>query len=610
MPSVYKRKGTVNRGEWTAESLVNAIEAVAKGTMGVNEAAREFGIPKTTLKRRLKSDNKSKTDRLGPPSCLGDEAENKLVNHILKLQKHGFAPDRDSVRKMAYELAEKLKVKHTFNSDKGKAGYDWLKLFLSRHPEISVRKAEGISNSRATGLCKENVREYFRLLAQILDENNLNDKPGHIFNVDETGLQLNNKPGHVLAKKGSKCVANITSAEKGETISVVACCNAEGMFLPPYCIFKGKNRKDEFSSGMPPGSYVAMSEKSAYINADIFLHWLKSHFLPRKPNGKVLLILDGHASHTNSISVLEFTEENDIILLCLPAHTTHFLQPLDRSFFKSLKTYYYSACNSFMKTNPARKLGRLQFGELLGCSWNKAATVQNGVSGFRATGVFPFWPDAIPEYAYLTTKTNINTASGENNTQTSSSQSCTDFANNDVSPSSNDPQPSCSHYVDKVIITPPSTEIITPGKLLDDISPVPNSTCVQKVKRRGRQLAEILNTPENIGVLKNRKRPLTKATAPFKKRKAPLKKTTRRFKTAEAPISDTSDSDSPVLDDRSSDGEAEDNAECVGCGEEYYKTKRRDEWLCCIICKRWMHEGCTGYANICNDCGKIAAKKK
>jgi hypothetical protein len=66
------------------------------------------------------------------------------------------------------------------------------------------------------------------------------DKPGNIFNVDETGLQLNNKPGQVIAAKGSKNVSSLTSSEKGETISVVACCNGEGSFLPPYCIFKRK----------------------------------------------------------------------------------------------------------------------------------------------------------------------------------------------------------------------------------------------------------------------------------------------------------------------------------------------------------------------------------
>ena len=42
----------------------------------------------------------------------------------------------------------------------------------------------------------------------------------------------------------------------------------------------------------------------------------------------VLLIQDGHASHM-SIGLIELARANDVHLLCLPAHTTHILQPLD-----------------------------------------------------------------------------------------------------------------------------------------------------------------------------------------------------------------------------------------------------------------------------------------
>ncbi|CAH1987625.1 unnamed protein product [Acanthoscelides obtectus] len=49
---------------------------------------------------------------------------------------------------------------------------------------------------------------------------------------------MNNKPGFVIAQRGSKHVSAVTSAEKGETISVITSCNAEGSFIPPTCIFK------------------------------------------------------------------------------------------------------------------------------------------------------------------------------------------------------------------------------------------------------------------------------------------------------------------------------------------------------------------------------------
>ena len=39
--------------EWSDVSMENALRAVKEGEMGVNRAALEFGIPKTTLKDRL-----------------------------------------------------------------------------------------------------------------------------------------------------------------------------------------------------------------------------------------------------------------------------------------------------------------------------------------------------------------------------------------------------------------------------------------------------------------------------------------------------------------------------------------------------------------------------
>ena len=42
----------------------------------------------------------------------------------------------------------------------------------------------------------------------------------------------------IIAAKGSKDVHVIKGQEREKTIQVVACCNAEGSFLPAYCIFK------------------------------------------------------------------------------------------------------------------------------------------------------------------------------------------------------------------------------------------------------------------------------------------------------------------------------------------------------------------------------------
>lgn len=146
----------------------------------------------------------------------------KIIIHISKLQASGFTPTRDNVREMAYKLAKQLKINHIFNHETKMAGYVWLNSFLRRNPKLAIRKSEGVSKNRALGMNKKVVYEYFDLLEKTLIENGLIGEPGHIFNMDETGLQLNNRPGNVVAVKGSKSLNTITSGEKGEKISVVS----------------------------------------------------------------------------------------------------------------------------------------------------------------------------------------------------------------------------------------------------------------------------------------------------------------------------------------------------------------------------------------------------
>ena len=121
---------------------------------------------------------------------------------------------------------------------------------------------------------REEVSKYFDLLENTLKDNYLFDKPGNIFNVDESGLQLNNKPDKVIAMKGSKDVHVLTSGEKGETVTLVACCNAEGNFLPPYCIFKGVNKKQEYGDGLPASWFENFQRKENRLTLMQTYSWI------------------------------------------------------------------------------------------------------------------------------------------------------------------------------------------------------------------------------------------------------------------------------------------------------------------------------------------------
>ena len=72
-------------------------------------------------------------------------------------------------------------------------------------------------------------------------------------------------------------------------------------------------------------------------------NWLEQVFhrctVKKAGNRRRLLLVDGHSSHVN----MQFIDRCDslrILLLILPPHTTHRLQPLDVGLFSPLSTYY------------------------------------------------------------------------------------------------------------------------------------------------------------------------------------------------------------------------------------------------------------------------------
>ena len=75
---------------------------------------------------------------------------------------------------------------------------------------------------------------------------------------------------------------------------------------------------------------------------------------------KVLLLLDGHTTHSRNLDACSFARDNGIILLQLPGHTTHRLQPLDVAFFGPLQKYFVQAQETFLRQNKGDKIYQTQ----------------------------------------------------------------------------------------------------------------------------------------------------------------------------------------------------------------------------------------------------------
>lgn len=163
---------------------------------------------------------------------------------------------------LEFQLAELEKLNHQFNMEKQMVGRKWLKEFLHRHPELSVREPEATSMSRAVVFNKPQVKRLFELLRAELEKGG-GIRSNQIYNMDECGLTAVHTPGRIIAKKAQKQVGKITSAEHGKSVTVFCAVNAAGTFVPPLMIFPLKNMTELLIKDSPPGTIGAATISSS-----------------------------------------------------------------------------------------------------------------------------------------------------------------------------------------------------------------------------------------------------------------------------------------------------------------------------------------------------------
>lgn len=381
------------KGKWSSEQLNAAVRAVKNGRK-IREVSRAFGIPESSLRTRMK---KGQFDgaRLGRKPVFTHEQEVALVSHAITLSNLFYGLTMTELRRLAHEFASRNGIPNTFSSTTKLAGYDWAENFLKRNPEVSLRKPELTSQARIKGFNRDAAKLFFQNLEIV--QNKYEFHPCRIFNVDETGITTVQKPQCVIAPKGQKQVGMASSLERGRTTTVVCAMSPTGMFIPPMFIYGNPRLNYEQKRGGPHGS-IYTSSKSGWITSELFVTWLEHFVTVTKSSVQdpTLLILDNHPSHS-SLLAYEYAKENGVVMVSLPPHASHKLQPLDVSFFSPLKQGYSEQCYSFMRQHPYEKIEVGDIPKLFKSSYEKYASIGNASSGFSKTGIYPFNPDIFTD---------------------------------------------------------------------------------------------------------------------------------------------------------------------------------------------------------------------
>lgn len=193
----------------------------------------------------------------------------------------------------------------------------------------------------------------------------------------------------------------MTSGERGQNVTLIASINAIGNHIPPMMIFPKVNFKPHLIKGGPIGT-IGGANPSGWSDKRLFLEYLelfKNHVKPTVEY-PIILLLDNQSSHVN-VNAINFCKNNGILMITFHPHTSHKMQPLDRTVFGPMKTYYNTACSEWMIMNPGQPITIFDIAELAGKAFPKAFTVSNIQKGFEVSGLYPVNENIFEEHDFL-----------------------------------------------------------------------------------------------------------------------------------------------------------------------------------------------------------------
>jgi hypothetical protein len=366
---------------------INTLQKNPK--LSVRAAAKAYELSEATLRRRLKGPT-NKPEKNAEKRKLIPNEEEALVQWALEKDSRGFPPHLIDIS----DMAARLLAARISGSSPPQLGKNWASRFIKRRPELDMRWSRRRSYARAKCEDPKIISEWFQILETVRQRYGICDED--IWNFDETGFAM----GVTVTSKVVTNSANIGRAimkEPGnrEWVTVTECINTRGIKIPPFIIFKAKQQQAAWFVDLPPGWAIARSKKG-WTCDELGLRWIR-HFNDHSENTTIgayrLLVLDGHSSHLTP-EFEEYCSSHNIITVCMPAHASHHLQPLDVACFSSLKHAYGTQISTWCRYG-IDHIDKLDFLDAYKIINPLVFTETNIMSGFRASGIHPANPDRV-----------------------------------------------------------------------------------------------------------------------------------------------------------------------------------------------------------------------
>ena len=355
-------------------------------------AARKYKAPSRRLQERWKG-VPSKLGRSGAGKKLSDAEEMALCQYLDRLDAIGVSARYQLLFKCADSI---LKWNHPDDTTPASTvSSEWGKRFLKRHPQYSLRKQKILDVNRKNAHHPDTIQVWFRKFQEKCIEKGI--QQNDCYNMDETGFRIGIGRDQWVITKDRTRPAYLPSSSNRELVTVIECVSAGGTVIAPMVILPGILIQERWftATGMEDNYLIATSE-SGYSNDELSFEWIR-HFEKETVNCRKgawrLLLLDGYGSHC-TYEFVQFCDEHKIIPFCLPAHTTHLLQPLDVVLFQPFKHWHAEVVDMATRTG-CTDFNKMEFLSAIASIRQQTFKPASIASSFCEIGLFPFNPEVV-----------------------------------------------------------------------------------------------------------------------------------------------------------------------------------------------------------------------
>ncbi|KAJ8875209.1 hypothetical protein PR048_023104 [Dryococelus australis] len=365
----------------------------------------------------------------------------------------------------------------------------------------------------------------------------------HPYGVQATGkkwLKLflrrhkNLKIPEVNELRGKWQIGSITSVERSSLIILIVSMSASGSFIPPLVIFPRTNMSAALEIEKRPETIMTV-HPSGWVLSHVFTKWFESFIHHKKPSKLSL-----HGQKEQSPNTL------------FAPHSSHKMQPLNRTFMSPLKAYYSENVRMWLRDNQ-RPVSTYDVMDLFGRAYVKCQTAENAINVFHCTGLYPVDRNIFQDSDFIAASREVQYRAEHQDGTVKISTSVL------VAPKHEEPR-----VVSSTASSPQMPERPGPSSIsvcLLDISPVP--TIRKRISTRGRKATS----------------PAVITSSPYKQMRGRARGRPRTQNVSGGDDDGTSDSeDISLRDNGDSDLDicipqggppTEDDADCMFCGQKF-----------------------------------------